>query len=92
MQVIEEKAIEIDAALLFDLQKAAEFENKLVLEYINEALREALRKTENKRLEPEKIKQFRESYEKFPQELDDSNEEWEHWNKVYEKSKQRSEK
>ena len=92
MQVVEEKAIEIDAALLFDLQKAAEFENKPTLEYINEALREALRKTENKRLEPEKIKRFKESYEKFPQELDDSNEEWEHWNKVYEKSEQRSEK
>lgn len=92
MQIIEEKTIEIDDALLLELRQAAEFEQKTVSDYINEALRSALKSTENRRLLPEKIRKFKESYEKFPQELDDSEEEWEHWRKEYEKFEQRSEK
>ncbi len=92
MQVIEEKTIEIDDALLSELQKAAEFEDKPISDYVEQALREALRKTENKRLLPEKIRRHKESYEKFPQELDDSDEEWEHWRKAYEKMEQQEAK
>jgi len=92
MQVIEEKTIEIDDALLVELQKAAEFEQKTVSDYVDEALHAALKATENKRLLPEKIRKHKESYEKFPQDLDDSEEEWEHWRKQYEEFEKRSEK
>ena len=92
MQVIEEKTIEIDDALLVELQKAAEFEQKTVSDYVDEALRAALKATENRRQLPEKIRKYKESYEKFPAELDDSEEEWEHWRKQYEEFKKRSEK
>ena len=84
MQVIEHK-IEIDETLLIEIEDAAEFEQKSLEDYVNSALRVALKRTENKRNLPEKIRQCKESYEKFPQELDDSEEEWEHWRKVYEK-------
>lgn len=85
MQVIEQK-IEIDETLLTEIEEAAKFEHQTLLDYVNSALRDALKKTENRRLMPEKIRKFKESYEKFPAELDDSEEEWEHWRKAYEKS------
>lgn len=84
MQVIEEKIIELDDVLLLELQKAAEFEGKTISDYVDEALRQALKKTENNRLMPEKIRKFEESYKKFPPELDDSEAEWEHWRKQHE--------
>lgn len=83
--------IELEENLMAEICEAATFEDKSCSEYVNAALREALQKTVNKRLEPEKIKRHKESYEKYPQELDDSDEEWEHWRKVYEKF-ERSEK
>ena len=86
------QVIEIEESLMAEICEAANFEEKSCSDYVNIALREALRKTENKRLDPEKIKRFKESYEKYPQELDDSDEEWEHWRKAYEKFEQRSAK
>ncbi len=77
--------IEIEDSLMTEICEAASLEKKTCSEYINSALKDALKKTENKRLDPEKLKRFEESYKKFPQELDDRNEEWEYWQKEYEK-------
>lgn len=80
------QVLEIEEKLMTEICEAADFENKTCSEYVNSALKDALRKTENRRLEPEREKRHRESYEKFPQELDDSEEEWAYWQKVYEES------
>jgi Arc/MetJ family transcription regulator len=87
MQVIEHK-IEIDETLLAEIEEAAEFEQKSLVEYVDFALRIALKRTENKRLLPEKIRKFKESYEKFPDELETSEEEWAYWDKQYKKWEQ----
>lgn len=86
------QTIEIEENLMEEICEAAKFEEKSCSDYVNAALRAALHKTENKRLEPERLERHRKSYEEFPQELDDSDEEWEHWRKMYEKFEQRSEK
>ncbi|HSK70101.1 MAG TPA: hypothetical protein VK892_00290 [Pyrinomonadaceae bacterium] len=83
--------IKIEEGLMAEICEAADFEQKSCSEYINSALRAALQNTERKRREPEAVRRFKESYEKFPQELDDSDEEWEYWRKQYEKF-ERSEK
>lgn len=85
------QVIEIEENLMAEICEAANFEDKSCEEYVNSALREALRNTDNQRLLPEKIRRFKESYEKYPQELDDSEEEWAHWRKVYDEF-ERSEK
>ncbi|MEP7211836.1 MAG: hypothetical protein ABI791_02095 [Acidobacteriota bacterium] len=78
------QVIEVEEDLLAEICEAANFEGKSCAEYVSRALREALRETENLRLMPEKIQRHKESYEKYPQELDDSEEEWAYWRKVYE--------
>jgi len=83
------QVIEIEDKLMAEICEAANFEGKSCSEFVNAAFLEALRKTEYKRLEPERIRRHKESYEKFPQELDDSDEEWEHWRKVYEEFERR---
>lgn len=71
-----------------EICEAANFEEKSCSEYVNAVLREALKKYQKER---EIARQYAEAYTKFPQELDDSDEEWEHWRKAYEKF-ERSEK
>jgi hypothetical protein len=88
MQVIEQK-IEIDKTLLAEIEEAAEFEKKSLEDYIDFALRIALKRTENIRLKPERDRKCKESYEKFPQELEPSDEEWAYWAKQYEKWEQK---
>ncbi len=88
MQVIEQK-IEIDKTLLTEIEEAAEFEQKSLEDYVDFALRTALKRTENIRLKPERDRKCKESYEKFPAELDDSDEEWAYWAKQYEKWEQK---
>jgi len=86
------QVIEIEESLMTEVCEAANFEDKSCSEYIKGALHEALRRTENKRLEPEKIARTIESFRKFPQEFDDSDEEFEHWRKVYGEFERSSEK
>jgi hypothetical protein len=57
MQVIEQK-IEIDKALLVEIELAAEFEHKSLEDYVNFALQIALKRTKNKRLMPEQNDEF----------------------------------
>ena len=83
--------LEIDDKLMAEICEAANFEGKSCAEYVKSALREAVRSTENQRLLPEKIERFNKSYEAYPHDLDDSEEEWAHWRKVYEEF-ERSEK
>jgi hypothetical protein len=63
--------IEINKMLLAEIEEAAEFEQKSLEDYVDFALRIALKRTENKRLEPEKVRRFNESYEKFPDQPND---------------------
>lgn len=76
------QVVQIDESLLPEICEAANFEEKTCSDYVNNVLREALRKY---RKEKEVSRMYAESYRKFPQELDDSDEEYEHWRKVYEK-------
>lgn len=76
------QVIEIEDSLMNEVCEAATFEEKSCSEYVNKVLREALGRYRKERKIAE---QFEESYRKFPQELDDSDEEFEHWRKVYEK-------
>lgn len=87
MQVIEHK-IEIDETLLAEIEEAAEFEQKSLVDYVESALRFALKRTEIIQQYPEKVRRFKESYEKFPDELETSEEEWEYWDKQYKKWEQ----
>ncbi len=78
--------LEIEENLMTEVCEAANFEEKTCSEYVKSALETALKKTKHRRLAPEREKRHRESYEKFPQELDDSEEEWAYWRKIYEES------
>jgi uncharacterized protein (DUF1778 family) len=83
MQVIEHK-IEIDEMLLAEIEEAAEFEHKTSSDYVNEILLGALKKY---RKDKEIAHRYKEAYTKFPQELDDSDEEFAKWQEVYERSR-----
>jgi uncharacterized protein (DUF1778 family) len=82
MQVIEHK-IEIDEMLLAEIEEAAEFEHKTSSDYVNEILLGALKKF---RKDKEIAHRYKEAYTKFPQELDDSDEEFAKWQEVYDRS------
>jgi metal-responsive CopG/Arc/MetJ family transcriptional regulator len=84
MQVIEQK-IEIDKTLLAEIEEAAEFVHKTSSEFVNEVLLKSLKRY---RRDKEIAQRYKEAYGKFPQELDDSEEEWEHWRKEYQKWEQ----
>ncbi len=79
------QVIEIEDNLMAEICEAANFEEKSCSEYVHAVLGEALRKY---RKEKQIAQQYAESYAKFPQELDDSDEEFEHWRKVFEEFEQ----
>jgi Arc/MetJ family transcription regulator len=84
MQVIEQR-IEIDETLLAEIEEAAEFVDKTSSEFVNEALLKSLKRY---RRDKEIAQRYKEAYGKFPQELDDSEEEWEYWRNEYQKWEQ----
>ncbi|MBC7796203.1 MAG: hypothetical protein H7Z37_04930 [Pyrinomonadaceae bacterium] len=82
------QTVEIEDSMMAEICEAAKFEEKSCNEYIHRVLLEAIERTQLKRREPEAVKQYIESYEKFPQEIEISDEESQHWQKVYEKFEQ----
>ncbi|MDQ3062341.1 MAG: hypothetical protein M3R14_05685 [Acidobacteriota bacterium] len=69
------QVIEIEDSLAVKINKAAQSENKSLKEFVDSSLREVLKRIESRKTDEEKVKKFIESYEKFPQQL----EEYEIW-------------
>ncbi len=77
------QVIEIEESLLEEICEAASFEEKSCSEYINEAL---LRAIKTYRREKQIAEQYAEAYGRFPQELDNSDEEFAKWKEIFELS------
>jgi len=77
------QVIEIEENLMAEICEAAKFEEKSCAEYINQAL---LRAVKIYRREKKIAEQYAEAYKRFPQELDDSDEEFAKWKDVFERS------
>lgn len=63
--------IELDEKTIAEIDAAARNFNKDRLQYINDSLRKILRQDRGNLSNTEKVKKFAESYEKFPQDLDE---------------------
>ena len=77
------KTIEIEETLMAEICEAANFEGKDCLEFINGALLDAIKKYHR---EKQVGQQYAEAYRRFPQELDDSDEEFSKWKEIFERS------
>ncbi len=77
------QTIEIEESLMEEICEAAKFEEKSCSEYINQALLKAIKKY---RREKQIAGQYAEAYKRFPQELDDSDEEFARWKEIFERS------
>ena len=77
------QTIEIEENLLAEICEAANFEEKSCSEFINETLLKAIKKY---RREKQIGQQYAEAYRRFPQELDDSDEEFAKWKEIFERS------
>ena len=65
------QVVEIDETLADLANKAATAEKRSLSDFVNSAVRELLRKRNAERSDEEKIRQFAESYTKFPQKADE---------------------
>ena len=77
------QTIEIEENLMAEICEAANFEEKSCSEYINEALLKAVK---NYRREKQIGQKYADAYTRFPQELDDSDEEFAKWKEIIERS------
>ncbi len=77
------QVIEIEENLMAEICEAAKFEEKSCAEYINEALLKAIKMY---RREKQVAEQYAKAYGEFPQELDDSDEEFAKWKEIFERS------
>ena len=77
------QTIEIEESLMEEICEAANFEEKSCSEYINEALLRAIKKY---RREKQISQQYADAYGRFPQELDNSDEEFAKWKEIFERS------
>ena len=65
------QVIEIDDTLAIKASIFAKTENKSLSEFVNLSLRETLIRKGRQRSDADKIKQFADSYQKFPEQFDD---------------------
>lgn len=77
------QVIEIEENLMAEICEAANFEEKSCSEFINEALLKAVKIY---RREKQVAEQYAKAYGEFPQELDYSDEEFEKWKEIFERS------
>ena len=77
------QTIEIEENLMSEICEAANFEEKSCSEYINEALLKAVKAY---RREKQIGQKYAEAYKRFPQELDDGDEEFAKWKEIFERS------
>jgi hypothetical protein len=77
------QVIEIEENSMAEICEAANFEEKSCAEYINEAL---LRAIKIYRREKQVSGQYAKAYREFPQEIDDSDEEFAKWKEIFERS------